>query len=128
MRHLLSASAEMSHLVHAAWNSLIEYETPRLVKIHNCKVGIVREEQRVAHSNDRRSEKRREDDGKATWLSAWLAVQTEGANRPSSRGREASYASPCNNKTCHEPHPISGLVFPHLEYVGSRTRGSRICI
>ena len=46
MRHLLSAASasEMSHLVHAAWNSLIEYETPRLVKIHNRKVGIVREE------------------------------------------------------------------------------------
>ena len=35
--------ADMSHLVYAAWNSLIEYETPRLVKIHNRKVGIVRE-------------------------------------------------------------------------------------
>ena len=82
MRHLLSAASasEMSHLVHAAWNSLIEYETPRLVKIHNRKVGIVREDgHRVAHSNDRRSE-REEDDGKATWLAA---VQTEGANRPS---------------------------------------------
>ena len=53
-------AAEMSHLVHAAWNSLIEYETPRLVKIHNRKVGIVREDgqHRVAHSNDRRSERR----------------------------------------------------------------------
>ena len=49
MRHLLSASAaEMSHLVHAAWNSLIEYETPRLVKIHNRKVGIVREDGRTS--------------------------------------------------------------------------------
>ena len=47
MRHLLSAASasEMSHLVHAAWNSLIEYETPRLVKIHNRKVGIVREDE-----------------------------------------------------------------------------------
>ena len=37
--------AEMSHLLYSAWNSLIEYETPRLVKIHNRKVGIVRDGQ-----------------------------------------------------------------------------------
>ena len=35
--------AAMSHLLYSAWNSLIEYETPRLVKIHNRKVGIVRD-------------------------------------------------------------------------------------
>ena len=45
--------ADMSHLVYAAWNSLIEYETPRLVKIHNRKVGIVREDD----SNNKRSER-----------------------------------------------------------------------
>ena len=51
----------MSHLVYAAWNSLIEYETPRLVKIHNRKVGIVRDGRgsRVTDSNDERSERGR---------------------------------------------------------------------
>ena len=58
-----SAAVEMSHLVHAAWNSLIEYETPRLVKIHNRKVGIVRDGHRVAHSNDRRGERDRGKEG-----------------------------------------------------------------
>ena len=37
--------ADMSHLLYSAWNSLIEYETPRLVKIHNRKVGIVRDDE-----------------------------------------------------------------------------------
>lgn len=32
----------MSHFLSAVWTSLIEYETPRLVKIHNRKVGLVR--------------------------------------------------------------------------------------
>ena len=32
----------MSGLLHSVWTSIIEYETPRLVKIHNRKVGLVR--------------------------------------------------------------------------------------
>ena len=32
----------MSGFFSAVWTSVIEYETPRLVKIHNRKVGLVR--------------------------------------------------------------------------------------
>ena len=32
----------MSQFFSAIWTSVIEYETPRLVKIHNRKVGLVR--------------------------------------------------------------------------------------
>jgi len=32
----------MSSLLSSLWTSVIEYETPRLVKIHNRKVGLVR--------------------------------------------------------------------------------------
>jgi hypothetical protein len=37
-----TVDAVMSSLLRSLWTSVIEYETPRLVKIHNRKVGLVR--------------------------------------------------------------------------------------
>ena len=38
----LVVSTKMSQFLQGIWTSVIEYETPRLVKIHNRKLGLAR--------------------------------------------------------------------------------------